>query len=376
MGALDIYSNSSAAPKSAAMLNRERQNLDQQGRIVASKKAAQMREVGQHSPGSGVLSENSLARPPAWERVINPRGIDPYSATSGPTSSGGIANPPPMTNFLPGDAGRNSLAEHRVVQMNPIPAPLTSPAGNRATDAANLAQNERMYAPGGMLSPVGSVDSNESPRSILDRYQTPGTVASVTRGGVTDATGASMAQNGAVTPAPQAKHWTGFNTAQDAATARTNSLQSNPEIGQTGSAANQAFVAYAKQYGEPAAHQNIASITQGGTALNPNGNNAATAIPIGMPQQTPTAAPIAATPTPPPVTTPQAVAPQPAAAQPSANPAAVPQGYTQNYDAQGKPTNLIPKPHPPNFMGALNKVLWAGSGGKPPEPQKSTIQPY
>lgn len=78
-------------------------------------------------------------------------------------------------------------------------------------------------------------------------------------------------------------HFGGFNSQDEQGSARTQLLSDHPEIGQAGTAANQAFVAYAQQHGEQAAHNNIASILAGGTDLNPNGSNSATAIPSGAP---------------------------------------------------------------------------------------------
>lgn len=60
----------------------------------------------------------------------------------------GIAFPPPPTNLFPGDSGNASLAKTAAYQPQ-NPAPLTGPMGSAGTDAANLAQNKSLYAPGG-----------------------------------------------------------------------------------------------------------------------------------------------------------------------------------------------------------------------------------
>lgn len=74
---------------------------------------------------------------------------------SGPRWVGSTASAPAATNFMPGDAGTKSLADHVQVQPKPLTAPLTSPTGNKETDAANLAANMDMYKPGGMSETAG-----------------------------------------------------------------------------------------------------------------------------------------------------------------------------------------------------------------------------
>lgn len=68
----------------------------------------------------------------------------------------GIGFPPPPQNFFPGDSGTKSMADTVSFQERSLPTPLTGPMGNKTSDAANLAQNQSLYAPGGWkaLPPV------------------------------------------------------------------------------------------------------------------------------------------------------------------------------------------------------------------------------
>lgn len=63
-------------------------------------------------------------------------------------AAGGV-RVPPMNNYN-GEVSRDPGRETRAVPAMRAPTPLTSPSGNAATDAANLAENMRMYRPGGM----------------------------------------------------------------------------------------------------------------------------------------------------------------------------------------------------------------------------------
>lgn len=59
----------------------------------------------------------------------------------------GVSNPPPMNS-----ARAPLINPTNEVHMAPMPSALTGPMGNAETDAANLAQNQAMYAPGGMIT--------------------------------------------------------------------------------------------------------------------------------------------------------------------------------------------------------------------------------
>lgn len=97
----------------------------------------------------------------------------------------GIAFPPPPTNRFPGDSGNNSLASTVALQPRAMPKPLTGPLGNAGTDAANLAQNQSLYAPGGWKDPQPAASNFPSgwqgSRSAVTtgNYTTPYGTASV-----------------------------------------------------------------------------------------------------------------------------------------------------------------------------------------------------
>lgn len=300
------YGHPSAGAQFAQAEN-ERHVAEQQARIEAAKKSQSAQEQGQHVPGSGVMNTNSLSRPPAWEGKITPRGIDPYAAAQQPPAN---PLPAPTNDVL---AGGRSQAE-RNIMANPndwrgksgigAAAPRMDPgwqlkgtAGEGVTipDSARNYKGEKSYVDP-YTGPTIDVDPSKDQRfsvngqtsgaqtaaGIAAKYQVPGATASFTPGTVTDSTGNTMAQNGQVTP-PVALHPSGFDSAQSAAAARTASLKAHPEIGKAGTAANQAFVAHAQQFGEPSAHANVASIVAGGPELNPTATNAATSIPNSAP---------------------------------------------------------------------------------------------
>lgn len=84
----------------------------------------------------------------------------------------GVSNPPPMNS-----ARAPLINPTHEVHMAPMPAPLTGPMGNAGTDAANLAQNQAMYAPGGMITHDPGVYTDPHTTADIGRQyaSTPGT---------------------------------------------------------------------------------------------------------------------------------------------------------------------------------------------------------
>lgn len=129
------------------------------GAKIGSTPAQRAGAVPGYVPGRGAVAgggSSSLTPQATWDAQFRPHlntgttstgaGMDPYAMHPG------VSNPPPMTNFLPGDSGTASLAPHVSAPSNWQAA--VNPAANSST-AANypniLAANRAAYAPGGMM---------------------------------------------------------------------------------------------------------------------------------------------------------------------------------------------------------------------------------
>lgn len=221
----------------------------------------------QNTPGSGQMTPNSLARPPAWEGQLNQRGIDPHTSPQGATPSGaplggnsagqsgiGTAAPPVDPGWqlkgtghegvvLP-DTGYNYKGEKSYV--DPFAA---AQGGSGRVLEIDPSKDQR-------FSVNGQTSGAQTAQGIQDKYQVPGTTAAFTPGSIAPTSGTIMGQNGQVTQPPQTPE-------------RQALFQAHPEIFQTGTPQNAAFVAHANQFGEASAHQNIDSIMQGAQQPSP-----------------------------------------------------------------------------------------------------------
>lgn len=282
------------------------QRMAQQAEESAARERAQHQQRPNVQPGKETTQQ--------WHSQFQRQGVNPLAPADGAQAGGlpgATINTPPLTGIdpyahardfarTPGDIAANYQNLSGIGKAAPRMDPgwqLKGTAGEGVTipDSARNYKGEKSYVDP-YAGPTIDVDSSKDQRfsvngqtsgaqtaaGIAAKYQVPGTTASFTPGTVTDSTGNVMAQNGQVTPPPQAPHWTGFPTANDAAAARTALLKAHPDIGQAGTAANQAFIAHAQQFGEPSAHANVASIVADGPELNPTTTNSATAIPIGF----------------------------------------------------------------------------------------------
>lgn len=196
-------------------------------------------------PGPGRVSPFPFQRSPQERAIIadtNPNNPNSWMGKSG------IANPPPINNAMGGtgregvvlpDSGSNYRGEKSYV------APYSSGPGAGNVIEVNPSK-DLLYSRNGQTS--GQLTA----QAIQDKYQTPGTVAHVTQGNVTDAQGNTMAQNGKVTPPPAPTG--GFNSAEEFAQARNSLQQSHPDVFKAGTPQNLDFADYAQQHGEPAAH--------------------------------------------------------------------------------------------------------------------------
>lgn len=262
----DPYANPSVK------MNAERQALEQQARIKASRQNTngQAPEVGQHRAQSGVMTPNSLDQPPGWAGQLNQRGIDPYASPQGSgaplegnagQSDIGRAAPPMDPGWqlkgtghegvvLP-DTGYNYKGEKSYV--DPFAA---SQGGSGRVLEIDPSKDQR-------FSVNGQTSGAQTAQGIQDKYQVPGTTAAFTPGSIAPTSGTIMGQNGQVTQPPQTPE-------------RQALFQAHPEIFQTGTPQNAAFVAHANQFGEASAHQNIDSIMQGAQQPSPTPSPAPT----------------------------------------------------------------------------------------------------
>lgn len=114
--------------------------------------------------------------------------------TAGATGSAGVPNtsaPQPVQPTASLSAGIPTPMTHpaapSTVAYTPWghEAPLTGPGGNRASDAANLAQNMQTYAPRDTLPPSQAPQANEplptTNAGILAKYGTPGKNQNLTK---------------------------------------------------------------------------------------------------------------------------------------------------------------------------------------------------
>lgn len=205
-----------------------------------------------NTPSANFLRLNPL--PGQGPLPLPPSGEQPKKSAY--QTNNFIPNPPPMNNLIPGSAATASLAPRISAYATSLPNPLTGPGGNAATDRADYEQNLGLYAPGGMTAraaipqpPAQTVfqPSQTDVAGIQGRYQTPGTTASFTPGTATDIAGNSTS-NGVP-----------FNQASS----RASLYASHPQIFQSGTPENTAFVSHAQQYGEPSAHANIDTVLDG-----------------------------------------------------------------------------------------------------------------
>lgn len=252
----------------AAKMNAERQALEQQARIQRAKNP-----LPQNTPGSGQMTPDSLARPSTLRDQLTPRGIDPYASPQGPTQSGaplggnadqvGIgASAPPMDPgwqlkgtghegvVLP-DTGYDYKGEKSYV--DPFAA---AQGGSGRVLEIDPSKDQR-------FSVNGQTSGAQTAQGIQDKYQVPGTTAAFTPGSIAPTSGTIMGQNGQVTQPPQTPE-------------RQALFQAHPEIFQTGTPQNAAFVSHANQFGEASAHQNIDSIMQGAQQPSPTPSPAPT----------------------------------------------------------------------------------------------------
>jgi len=98
------------------------------------------------APAAKQVIPPANVQPPATRRTLDGRTeyLDPqtgrYVQSTGPDKS---SAPPQVNNGV-------QPQQTKQVSVKPIPAPITGPGGNAATDAANLAQSQSMYKPGGL----------------------------------------------------------------------------------------------------------------------------------------------------------------------------------------------------------------------------------
>lgn len=268
-------------------------------------RAAQTNQRERAKTAAANSGESPLARPPAWERsypqldAFNPR-------PNGPQNPRIVGNPVANPN-----------------------ASVNSPEIQSALDAVPGTQQPSSVAATGrtMMTPYGMISSNAAPAGSAQ-------LTAAETAAATTPTGINHAQT---QPQDDRQH---FKTQDEANVAGAALRQSHPEIFQNGTAANQAFVAYAKEHGQAAAFQNADNIVRGGPSLNPTANNANTAIPSG------------GIPTPPATPTAQTNQPRPAA-EPTFTPYGVPTGAGIH-----------------NFMQGVSNLFAYGNGTQPSQPSQ------
>lgn len=183
----------------------------------------------------GLSADWGTTFPEAPSPQINPRTGSPFMSA------------PPRISAR--DAAMNASPEPFMPSKTPmtVAAPITSETGSRATDAANLAQNMAMASnPRAFLSARGPSVPATVPSITLDPSLPPARVSST---GITRNMPSARAS---IAAAP--------TQAFNQTTARASLYQSNPAIFQAGTPENAAFVAFAKENGEEAAHANLAQI--------------------------------------------------------------------------------------------------------------------
>lgn len=258
--------------------------------------AAKSRQV---APGT-----NPLSRPPAWAGELEPRGLagmgvvagrrpdgssfgggspslDPYS--TGPARTvGSISNPPPMTNFLPGDAMRNSMAEHRTVYAKPVPMPTLDAFGNKS-NVPSAADNLAYYR-----NPFENAQDHQ--QRLQDAQQSAATnlqtAASQKGGAMTPFGNVQLAQ---AKPSAPSQNFGGYDTLENAVAARNATLAAHPNVGIAGTPENKAFVDHYNQFGEKSAHDNLSSLFKSPVAAqSPISQPAQTVPPVIAAAQKPT----------------------------------------------------------------------------------------
>lgn len=167
---------------------------------------------GRSAPQSTQSRSGGLTPEADW------RGIFP----SAPTPQPFISRPPTISarDAAIGASPKPFMPQPQGTQIS-MPRPLTSPDGNAGTDAANLALNTALY---------------KNPSRFVN-----------VRG--------AMPANPVVPPSAA-----GAPAAFNPATARQSLYQTHPEVFQSGTPQNEAFVAHAKEFGEESAFRNVADI--------------------------------------------------------------------------------------------------------------------
>lgn len=289
-----------------------------------------------NTPGSGVMSPNSLARPPSWQTnyapsldafhpafqggaptVTNPQNhwygggsqVSAYPQQPDWRGQEGIANPPPT----------NAQKPQQVTTYTPNAAPNPGARPASGTPAAGAwasnveAGNKAYYS----MDPystrtVGAEPGVNSPQiqGALNDVNTQGAIAAARQNGSaispygsiaahdvpqgtpqpTAAETAAATTSTGVQHAPPPPPYGGFSDQTAQGDARNELRQNYPEIFTQNTPQNTAFVNYAKQYGEPAAHQNIQQFMGAiskPVAANPNPQNGQTNNPPGSPQVSP-----------------------------------------------------------------------------------------
>lgn len=226
---------------------------------------------------------------PAVSRIGGPTRVSPVDQrelASGTRASvpfvprGGRQGLQSMSNAQPDSAmsPSNSVATQPPPSVRVSAKPLTGPGGNRATDAANLAQNKSLYAahdapsiPKKATPVTPSAIATNSPyvQGLLDKAAgiTPTTP---TNTGTAYGTGSVRFDKGTPSASAPIVDASGKQTGVgrtgasgqpfDVNASRAELAKGYPEVFQAGTPENKAFVDYAKQYGEQSAHEHRGEI--------------------------------------------------------------------------------------------------------------------
>lgn len=216
---------------------RARNSVDRHGRAAA----AVFANGGRSAPQSEVSRTMGLTPDDVWASMFPNR----------PTGTSNM-RPPSMTNaeaaaaaslgpFMPQDPTR--------VRFN-IPAPLTGPNGNAGSDAANFQQNLQLARNPRSLISARPATTEGAPRATAVTRPPASPVVQGTPQHIDPSLAAPVVNSAGITRmAPIEQKY-----------ARESLQSSHPEIFKAGTPENAAFVAYAKQHGEAAAHANIDQI--------------------------------------------------------------------------------------------------------------------
>jgi len=132
------------------------------GNAVSAAQAATAARSAGGAPQGPTPSGATVDAAPSGPQIGDTRRT-PFGGTetlmdsrTGPRWVGSTSSAPAATNFMPGDAGTNSLADVVTHSGKAAPAPKIRPDGTKI--APNIADNAAYYRPGGAFGSVVSVD--------------------------------------------------------------------------------------------------------------------------------------------------------------------------------------------------------------------------